>query len=115
MLDLNGNSLVVQLAASPHAPAGPRSFQEFLLLGLEHIATGYDHLLFLIGLLLVGGSIRSALKIITSFTVAHSITLALATLNVINLAPRIIEPLIAASIVYVGLENLCRKGIENRW
>ena len=115
MLDANNNSFAFQLAASPQIGAGPNSFREFVSLGVKHIATGYDHLLFLLGLLLVGGSARSALKIITSFTVAHSITLALATLNVLNISPRIIEPLIAASIVYVGLENILRRGVENRW
>ena len=114
LLDANNNSLIVDLA-TPQPAANPHSFQEFLGLGVRHIGTGYDHLLFLLGLLLVGGSIRSALKIITSFTLAHSITLALATLNVLNISPRIIEPLIAASIIYVGLENILRRGVENRW
>ena len=114
LLDANNNSLIVDLA-TPQPAASPHSFQEFLGLGVRHIGTGYDHLLFLLGLLLVGGSIRSALKIITSFTLAHSITLALATLNVLNISPRIIEPLIAASIIYVGLENILRRGVENRW
>ncbi len=115
MLDASRDSCVVQLATIPQKTAPPRSFWEFVRLGVEHIGTGYDHLLFLLGLLLVGSRARSALKIITSFTVAHSITLALATLNLINIPPRIIEPLIAASIVYVGMENILRKGVENRW
>ena len=85
------------------------------MLGVEHILTGYDHLAFLLGLLIVGGSLRSVLKIITSFTVAHSITLALATLGVINFSPTITEPLIAASIIYVGLENIWRGGSDSRW
>jgi hydrogenase/urease accessory protein HupE len=115
MLDASNNSFVIQITASPPVVTGPHSFRDFVSLGVEHIATGYDHLLFLLGLLLVGGSGRSALKIITSFTVAHSITLALATLDVLNISPKIIEPLIAASIVYVGLENILRRGVENRW
>jgi hypothetical protein len=115
MLDVSHNALTAQLVKSEQAGTFQRSFREFLKLGVMHIATGYDHLLFLLGLLLVGGSFRSALQIITSFTCAHSITLALATLNVINIAPRIIEPLIAASIVYVGLENLLRPEVKGRW
>ena len=80
--------------------------QRFLLLGIEHIFTGYDHIAFLLGLLLLGGSFRELVKVVTAFTVAHSLTLALATLGVVRIGPRVIEPLIAASIVYVAVENL---------
>jgi hypothetical protein len=78
----------------------------FLSLGIEHIFTGYDHVAFLIGLLLLGGTLIELVKIVTAFTVAHSITLALAALDLLAPSPRLIEPLIAASIVYVGGENL---------
>jgi hydrogenase/urease accessory protein HupE len=80
-------------------------------LGVRHILTGYDHLLFLFGLLLVARGFFAALNIITSFTIAHSITLAVATLRVVQIPSRIVEPLIAASIVFVGVENLLRGGI----
>ena len=72
-------------------------------------------ILFLLGLLIVGGSFKSAIKIITAFTVAHSITLALATMNLINIPPSIIEPLIAVSIIYVGVENMVRRDMDKRW
>ena len=88
-----------------------RSFANFLSLGVKHILTGYDHLLFLFGLLLVAGGFFSSLGIITSFTIAHSITLAVATLNLVQIPSRIVEPLIAASIVFVGIENLLRGDI----
>ena len=111
-------------AVSPtSAPAAPPSaemqtakggFRAFLVLGIEHIFTGYDHLLFLFGLLLVCVSFRSMVAIITCFTVAHSITLVLATLEVATLSPDIVEPLIAASIVWVGVENLLRRGAAPR-
>jgi HupE / UreJ protein len=78
----------------------------FLRLGVLHIFTGYDHVAFLIGLLLLGGSFRTLVKIVTSFTLAHSITLALAALDILAPPPRLIEPLIAASIVFVAAENL---------
>jgi hydrogenase/urease accessory protein HupE len=91
------------------------SFREFLTLGVEHILTGYDHLVFLLGLLIAGGSLTAAAKIITSFTVAHSITLAVATLGWVNISPRIVEPLIAVSIAYVGLENIFRRDLKRRW
>jgi hydrogenase/urease accessory protein HupE len=82
------------------------SFTNFLTLGVKHILTGYDHLLFLLGLLVVARGFFSSLSIITSFTIAHSITLAAATFNLAHIPSRIVEPLIAASIVYVGIENL---------
>lgn len=91
------------------------SFGEFVKLGIEHIFTGYDHLLFLFALLIVGGSLKEAAKIITSFTLAHSLTLAVATLGWVSLRSTIVEPLIAASIVYVGIENLVRHNYEKRW
>ena len=98
-------------------PAGAPTFWWFLQLGVEHIWTGYDHLLFLFALLVVCGSFRSSVGIITCFTLAHSITLALATLEVVNLPSRFVEPAIAASIVFVGLENVVRRGAEpkGRW
>jgi len=97
--------------------AAPPTFWGFLRLGVEHIWTGYDHLLFLFALLVVCRSFRSIVTIITCFTLAHSTTLALATLNVVNLPSRFTEPAIAATIVFVGLENLARRGGEppGRW
>ena len=83
-----------------------QEFWRFLRLGVEHIFTGYDHIAFLIGLLLLGGRLGELVKIVTAFTVAHSITLALAALSVLAPSPRVVEPLIAASIVFVGVENL---------
>jgi hydrogenase/urease accessory protein HupE len=88
-----------------------RSFANFVSLGVKHILTGYDHLLFLFGLLLVTRGFFSSLGIITSFTIAHSITLAVATLRLVQIPSRIVEPLIAASIVFVGIENLLRGDI----
>jgi hydrogenase/urease accessory protein HupE len=88
------------------ATVSGHSFIAFLGLGIEHILTGYDHLLFLFGLLVVCSNLRSILTVISCFTVAHSITLALAALEIVRLPGRIVEPLIAASIAYVGIENL---------
>jgi hydrogenase/urease accessory protein HupE len=83
--------------------------QKFLPAGIHHILIGPDHLLFLVGLLLLGGSIRQLAVIVTAFTVAHSITLSLAALNLVSPPARIIEPAIALSIVYVGADNLLIK------
>jgi hydrogenase/urease accessory protein HupE len=85
------------------------SFGRYLVLGVEHILSGLDHLLFLCGLLLVCRRVRSVAAIVTCFTLAHSITLALAALNLVCLSPRIVEPLIAATIVLVGIENVWRR------
>jgi hydrogenase/urease accessory protein HupE len=99
---------------SPAAPQATTSFRAFLKLGVEHILTGYDHLLFLCGLLVVCRRFKIMAAIVTCFTLAHSITLALAALDLVNLPGRIVEPLIAASIVFVGLENLLRRD-EPKW
>ena len=92
-------------APSTRSSASPRRIS-FFALGVEHIVTGYDHLLFLAALLLVCTSLREAAAVITFFTVAHSITLSLAALDIVRLPARLVEPAIAASIVYVGLENV---------
>jgi hydrogenase/urease accessory protein HupE len=87
----------------------------FLRLGVLHIFTGYDHVAFLVALLLLGGSVAEVLKIATSFTVAHSVTLSLAALGAMTLPTRLIEAGIAFSIAYVALENLLRQRPERRW
>ena len=115
ILDANHAVLEVALTENPIAAAPPSSFGQFLVLGIEHILTGYDHLVFLLGLLIVGGAFRSSVKIITAFTVAHSVTLALATLDIIRLSPNVVEPLIAVSIMYVGIENIVRRDLDKRW
>lgn len=86
-----------------------------LKLGVEHILTGFDHLIFLLGLILVGGRLRSLIGVVSAFTLAHSITLALATLSVFSPSPRLVEPAIALSIAYVGLENLFVTDARQRW
>ncbi len=83
-----------------------RQAARFVLLGIGHIFTGYDHIAFLIGLLLAGGALRDVIRVVTSFTLAHALTLALATLGLVTPPAALVEPLIAASVVYVALENL---------
>jgi hydrogenase/urease accessory protein HupE len=80
--------------------------RRFIPSGIEHILIGPDHLLFLVGLLLLGGTLRQLAVVVSSFTLAHSITLSLAALNLVNPPARVIEPAIALSIVYVGADNL---------
>ena len=78
----------------------------FVASGVEHILIGPDHILFLIGLLLLGGTLSRLALIVTSFTVGHSITLSLAALDILSPSARFIEPLIALTIVVVGADNL---------
>ena len=111
MLSADAKELTIDLRSA----SNNGSIFRFLVLGMEHIFTGYDHLAFLLALLIAGGSLRHNAKIITSFTVAHSFTLALATLGLVNISPAIVEPLIAASVVFVGLENLFRRRLAARW
>lgn len=106
------NSVETAGSTSTAEPSSP--FWGFLKLGVEHILTGYDHLLFLFGLLVACRRFSTAAKIITCFTLAHSLTLALAALDVVSLPGRVVEPLIAASIVFVGVENIVRRG-EPGW
>ncbi len=81
-------------------------FTGFTAAGIHHIAIGPDHILFIVGLLLLGGSVLRLLGIVSAFTVGHSITLSLAALNLVTPPARIVEPAIALSIVYVGADNL---------
>ena len=78
----------------------------FLWSGIEHIMIGPDHILFLIGLLLLGGTLARLAVIVTAFTIGHSITLSLAALDMVSPPAYFIEPLIALTIVIVGADNL---------
>ena len=80
--------------------------RRFAAAGVHHILIGPDHLLFLVGLLLPGGSIRRLVLVVSAFTLAHSLTLSLAALGVVSPPATIVEPAIALSIVYVGADNL---------
>lgn len=112
---------VVFTAAEPdydyytEAPASPWSqFGRFVRLGAEHIWEGFDHILFLVALLVVS-RLRELLQIVTAFTVAHSITLGLAALEIVEVPPRIIEAGIAATIVWVAWQNLRGRRGAHRW
>jgi hypothetical protein len=77
-----------------------------LALGVEHIATGVDHLLFVFALMLGTRGVWPTLGVVTMFTLAHSVSLALAVLGFVNIDARYVEPLIAASIAWMGWQNL---------
>jgi hypothetical protein len=95
---------------------GSGSVMSFLRLGVEHILMGYDHLLFLLGLMLPGGGLLGLAKIVTAFTAAHSVTLSLAVLDIVTLPDRLTEAVIALSIAAVAAENLwLRPTVTRRW
>ena len=87
----------------------------FIGLGIEHIWTGYDHILFLISLLMLGGGLRYLLKVVTAFSISHSFTLFLAAFNIISIPSRWVEIAIALSIAYIASENLWRNEPKARW
>jgi hydrogenase/urease accessory protein HupE len=91
------------------------TFSAFLRIGFFHIIEGYDHLLFLLGLIIVTDKWKDLLKVISAFTVAHSTTLILSALGILSLPPIVTESLIALSIVYVAIENIVRKVKSKRW
>jgi hydrogenase/urease accessory protein HupE len=112
---LSSRSTSFEIGEALPPPSTLEVFGQMLVLGIEHILFGYDHLVFLLGLVLVGGSWRSLLMVITAFTVGHSITLGLAVLGIVVPSPRFIEPAIALSIAYVGVENYFVKDADKRW
>ncbi len=103
-----------QNAALIDPPIG-QQISGFIKLGIEHIWTGYDHILFLISLLMLGGELGYLLKVVTAFSLSHSVTLFLSVLNIISLPSRWVEIAIALSIAYIASENLWRKQPKARW
>ena len=88
---------------------------EFVVWGMHHIFIGYDHIAFLLALLLATRKLGDLVRIVTSFTIAHSLTLLLAAMDKIRLPSAVTESLIAASIVYVAAENYFLKEAKHRW
>ena len=111
----DGNNLVLTAQRNSSSLGVSRStFVPLLWMGIEHIWFGFDHLAFLLALLLAVANLREAFKIITAFTIAHSITLTAATFDLLRLPGNFVEPVIAVSIVYVGIENFFGKPRTNR-
>jgi hypothetical protein len=93
-----------------------QQISSFIQLGVEHIWTGYDHILFLISLLMLGGKLGYLIKVVTAFSLSHSITLTLAVLNIVSVPSRWVEIVIALSIAYIAAENLWKKEPDlGRW
>jgi hypothetical protein len=95
------------------APSISDVFKDYIILGFTHILPkGVDHILFIIGLFLLSSKIKPLIAQATAFTVAHTLTLGLTMQGLISLSPSIIEPLIAFSIAYVGIENIVQKELH---
>ena len=90
-------------------------FWHYLVAGIEHLAIGYDHIAFLIAVILWGRRLWPLVGVVTAFTLAHSVTLSLAVLGVLTPPARTVEALIALSIVYVAAENFFVRDLRRRW
>jgi hydrogenase/urease accessory protein HupE len=110
---LDASHTTVTLSAP--APSLWSTMQRYLVTGIEHIFLGYDHIAFLVSLVLWARRLVPVIKIVTAFTIAHSITLSLAALDIVVIPGRVVEPAIAASIVFVAMENLFSRDIDGRW
>ena len=97
-------------ATAGRGPVGPPILAVFFAHGVRHILTGYDHLLFVAALALGAASLWELFAVVTVFTVAHSLTLTLAVLGLVRIPPEVVEPLIAASIIFVAVQNLLGPG-----
>lgn len=100
--------------SAPHASLWQLSGR-YLYAGIEHILTGYDHLAFLLGVVLWANRLWPVVKIVTAFTVSHSVTLSMAVLGVATLPSALVEAAIAASIIYVAVENFFSRNVDRRW
>ena len=112
-LALDGNASEIALSG-----AGSSVLQiigRFVAAGIEHIFFGYDHIAFLLAVILWGQRLWPLIKVVTAFTGAPSLTLSLAVLDVVRLPSSVVEPLIAATIVYVAAENFFVRDISKRW
>ena len=111
----SGDAPAAVANGAPAATTPGSSGWAFFKMGIEHILTGYDHLVFLFGLVLLRARLKELLAVVTAFTIAHSITLAIAVLGIFTPSPRFVEPAIALSIAYVGIENFFVKDASRRW
>lgn len=111
LLDAGNNTVTL---STPAPPLGS-TMQRYLLTGIEHIFLGYDHIAFLIAVVLWARRLIPIIKIVTAFTIAHSITLSLAALDLVVIPSRVVETAIAASIMFVAVENFFSRDIDRRW
>jgi hydrogenase/urease accessory protein HupE len=112
LLDVSRTETVLTAAPPPRLL---QVIARYIEAGVEHIFLGYDHIAFLAAIVLWARRLWPVVKVVTAFTIAHSITLSLAALDVVRIPSSIIEPAIAASIVYVAAENFLSRDIDRRW
>ena len=112
LLDRDRTEIGLAATASPDLLA---VVGRYVIAGMEHIFTGYDHICFLIAVMVWARSLWPVVKIVTAFTVAHSITLSLTAFGIVRIPSAIIEPAIAATIVYVAVENFFSRDVQRRW
>ncbi|MDA9543944.1 MULTISPECIES: HupE/UreJ family protein [unclassified Bradyrhizobium] len=110
---LDATTTTVTLSTAP--PSLWTTMQRYVVTGIEHIFLGYDHIAFLVAVVLWARRLVPVIKIVTAFTIAHSLTLSLAALNILVIPSRIVEPAIAASIVFVAVENFFSRDVDRRW
>jgi hydrogenase/urease accessory protein HupE len=110
---LDAGNTTVTLSTAP--PSLWSTMQRYVITGIEHIFLGYDHIAFLIAVVLWARRLVPVVKIVTAFTIAHSITLSLAALDLLVIPSSIVEPAIAASIVFVAVENFFSRDVDRRW
>ena len=103
------------LTISAPAPSVWSTMQRYLVTGIEHIFLGYDHIAFLVAIVLWARRLVPVIKVVTAFTIAHSITLSLAALQIVVIPRAIVEPAIAASIIFVAVENFFSRNVDGRW
>ena len=109
-----GETATVALGEAAVPRGAWRTFLDYIPVGFEHIVPkGLDHILFVIGLFLLNTRFSPLLWQVTTFTLAHSVTLALAALGIVTVSPAIVEPLIAASIVFIAVENMVTDRLRN--
>ncbi|WP_420014252.1 HupE/UreJ family protein [Tateyamaria sp.] len=109
-----GTSGAISLAGGDEA-TGWQTFAYYIPVGFDHILPqGLDHILFVLGLFFLSTQLGPLLWQVSAFTLAHTVTLALGALGLVNIPGSIVEPLIAASIVYVAIENIFARGL-NQW
>jgi hydrogenase/urease accessory protein HupE len=112
-LVLDKNAPEIALAGA--APSVLQVVGRFIQAGIEHIFLGYDHIAFLLAVILWGQRLWPLVKVVTAFTIAHSITLSLAALQIFTIPSAIVEPAIAASIMFVAAENFFSRNVDGRW
>ena len=101
------SSTPVSLTLPARPPSRAAIGLRYLALGFTHIVPhGFDHMLFVLGIFLLGRRLRQVLAQVSAFTIAHSITLALSVYGIVSVSPGVVEPLIAVSIAYVAIENI---------